>query len=252
MKRTSFYLTTVLCISLATHRGAGESGAGRLIRGSNSLRNGVIQNKAEHQAYAEARKQTNPVKRAVMLEAFIAHFPESDLTGDALEEALALYGKFDRQRLQEAAAESHPAIDATNFPSRALNVFSERAQVENVGPDSPQRAIACSHALEDIADLAKWQKPNNFSMVKFNQLRSKVGSIFYGMAGFCHLLAKQFAEARSYYLKSVEFDPESIPNLAELAEADLEMTPIDVRGFWYAARSMMLSRAKLGGWYDRS
>jgi len=69
------------------------------------------------------------------------------------------------------------------------------------------------------------------------------------MAGFCAYVARSFVEARSYYRKALQFDPNNLANIRELAMAQLSMDPIDVTGFWYAARARNLGMAQ--GWVRR-
>src|SRR5262249_18542351 len=62
--------------------------------------------------------------------------------------------------------------------------------------------------------------------------------------GFAALQAKDFGAARDFYLKSVQLDPGNLQDVYQLGITDLQMTPLDVSGFWYAAKAISLAQAQ--------
>jgi hypothetical protein len=76
---------------------------------------------------------------------------------------------------------------------------------------------------------------------EFKTMRDQVAKIFYGAAGFAALQSKDFGQARNYYLKAVEIDPTELQDVYQLSVAELQMSPIDVNGFWYLAKAYHLS-----------
>lgn len=205
---------------------------------------------AEGDAYAAAKNELNPARRAAMLEGFIFRYPDSLLVTDAFDLVLKTYEKLDHDHSADASLLLHSEVDDKNILALAVLVFRGRVQISTVGPQSPAFTQSCIRAHKGIQALPMWQKPQTFSGDQYARMRNKAGAIFYGMAGFCESAKGRYKEARTYYLDSVRLDPNDITNLGELGFADLKINPIDVTGFWYAAKSISLARAKFGGSYD--
>jgi hypothetical protein len=68
-----------------------------------------------------------------------------------------------------------------------------------------------------------------------------MAGIFNGAAGFGALQNKEYSRARDFYLKS---DLTDLQNVFQLALAELEMNPQDIRGFWHAARAVHLAQSQ--------
>ena len=78
----------------------------------------------------------------------------------------------------------------------------------------------------------------------FAKLKSQMSLIFFGAAGFGHLEKKQYSLARDNYLKALQIDSSDLQNTYQLSLAELEMSPVDLDGFWYAVKAANLAKAQ--------
>src|SRR5262249_53915907 len=93
-----------------------------------------------------------------------------------------------------------------------------------------------------LAGLATWQKLPGISDAENTKLKEQMTVIFAGAAGFGALQAKDYATARSFYLRSVKIDSGNLQDIYQLGLACLEMNPLDKNGFWYVAKAITLAR----------
>jgi hypothetical protein len=75
----------------------------------------------------------------------------------------------------------------------------------------------------------------------FGKLHDQMSVIFEGALGFAAFTNKDYPAARDHYLKSVRIDAGNLQDLYQLGLSQLQLTPIDVSGFWYLARAWNLA-----------
>jgi len=90
--------------------------------------------------------------------------------------------------------------------------------------------------------IAGWPKPEGMTDSDFQSVRSQMGDIFYGAAGFCALKDKDYATARTFYEKAFRSDPTQVQDVWQLAISELEMDPIDPQGFWYCGKAIDIAK----------
>jgi len=204
----------------------------------------IIKDAAEYNAYITALNQEEPVAKAAAMEAFAATYPNSVVKIDALEQAMAAYQQTgNNAKVLEAAVrilESEPA----NVRALAIAAFIKRATATANG-DLKMAQEAGGFAQAGLGALPNWRKPEEMSDQDFAKVCKQMEAIFYGAAGFAALEAKDFAVARESYLKSVAIDPSNMQDTYQLAIAELQMTPLDVNGFWHAAKVINLAQNQI-------
>ena len=184
-------------------------------------------------------------KRAQALEIFIAWYPNSTLRIDAYEQLMAAWQNANDPGKADAAAVKLLQIDPDNVRALANRAYVGRARATAGNPAALADAIAA--AQHGVVALAKWRKPEAMSEAEFARLKIQVLAIFNGVLGNAALQAKDYANARRYYLGAVSVDPDNLQDVYQLAVAQLEGTPIDPLGFWYAAHAMAIARSTKNG-----
>lgn len=95
VKRIAFFLFSILCASeVSSHRAPGLEFAVRQsvplsVQGS-SLQDS-IQDRDERAAFLSTLNESNPAKKATMLESFIGKYPDSVAAPEAFEQAIGLW-----------------------------------------------------------------------------------------------------------------------------------------------------------------
>jgi len=211
----------------------------------------VIKDPGEYNAYIAALNTPDPTAKAQAMEAFVVQYPQSIVKIDALEQTMAAYQQVmaayhqagNLLKEQEAAskvletASKILEINLSNVRALAVVVFIERAQAT----DLPRAAKVLEDAQKGLQALPGWQKPDGMSDEEFGKLKSEMGEIFEGAAGFGALQAKDYTAARAFYTKSAQSNPNNLQDIYQLGIADLEMNPIDVKGLWYIAKAYNLA-----------
>ncbi|HKE33410.1 MAG TPA: tetratricopeptide repeat protein [Candidatus Angelobacter sp.] len=233
-RRLSSFFGAILLAILSISPLASATEAPTAQRGAGNQK--VIRDPVEYNAYITALNTQDPAQKGAAMEAFVRNYPESVVKVDALEQAMAAYQQAGNQAKVNEIAKRILAMEPNNLRALAVIVYIERLSTDGLRPE------ACASALRGLQILGSWQKPEVLGEVEFHKLRAQMAEIFFGAAGQCALLAKDYAAARDYYFKALQINPRDLQNVYQLAVADLEMTPIDVNGFWYVAKSMNLAQ----------
>jgi hypothetical protein len=210
----------------------------------------TIKDQAEYNAYMTAFSTQDPAAKAAAMEAFVAQYPNSVVKIDGLEQAMAAYQRSGNQAKVEDTANRILHLDPNNIRALAIVVFIKRIQATQQG-NVQLAADAASQAQRGLAVLPGWTKPEGINDADFQKLRNQMSAIFNGAAGFSALQAKSYAAARDFYVKSLQADPTSMTDTYQLAIALLESNPIDVTGFWYAAKAINLAASQNNGAAER-
>src|SRR5260370_13540466 len=209
MNRAWICLTLGLAIVLATSVSAQQTK--------------VIKDQAEYNAYIAALNTPDPAARAAAMEAFVAQYPNSVVKIDALEQAMAAYQQALNQRKVMEKATQILALDGNNVRALAIVTYIERSTA-----NTPEKAAkARADGEKGLQLLPDWKKPEDISDADFEKLRNQMTVIFAGAAGFGALQGKDYAAAKTYYLKSIQIDPNNLQDVYQLGLASLEPAPID-------------------------
>lgn len=133
-------------------------------------------------------------------------------------------------------------IDPGNVRALAIATFLQRAAATR--GDQAAVGKVRANAEKGLAAVEGWPKPDGMTDEAFGRLRSQMTAIFAGAAGYGALQAKDYASARTYFLKAVEIDPANLQDVYQLAIACLETNPTEVSGFWYVARAVSLAKGR--------
>lgn len=196
----------------------------------------VIKDPAEFNAYMSAFNMTDPAQKAAAMESFLKQYPNSIMKSTALEQLLAAYDASRNQAKEMETATRILTDSPDNVSALAIKTAIERSQGT---PESI--AQAGSDAQKGLQAMANWKKPESMSDDNFEKAKNQMTEIFNGAAGFAALQSKDYAGASAYYLKSIAKDPNNLQDIYQLALADLEMTPINLDGFWYGAHAITLA-----------
>ena len=203
----------------------------------------TIKDPAEYNAYIAALNTDDPKQKAAAMEAFINQYPNSVVRIDAMEQAMAAYQQAGNVAKVRDTVTRILQLDADNIRALAIVTFLKRADATTSG-DASAAKEAGLYGERGLNGLARWLKPEGLSDADFGKLKNQVAEIFYGAVGFSALQTRDYARARQYYLKSVPLDPANLQDVYQLAVAELEITPSDLDGFWYAAKAINLARAQ--------
>lgn len=196
----------------------------------------TIRDQVEYNDYLAAFNTQDPVARAAKMEAFVDRYPESVKFMEALEGALT--GHQQSGDLKKAAEIGKRVLLVDPNHVRALVVLAFEAQSRDKGSE------AAKYAERGLRALPNWPKPPEFSEKEFSSLCARMARAFYSVAGFSALNAKDYAKARGYLLRVYEIGGAELQDVYRLAMAELEMTPMDIHGFWYLAKAMALAQAQ--------
>jgi tetratricopeptide (TPR) repeat protein len=198
-------------------------------------------NPAEYDNYQAALNAREPAKRATAMEVFVAWYPNSVLRNEALEHAMAAWSAANEPAKADFIAGKLLQIDPDNLHALANRVYAGRARA--VQGDKAAIAPMVASAEHGLAALTAWQKPASLDDAAFERTRQQMSAVFNGALGFAALQAKDYDKARLYYRESVAGDPENLQDVYQLAVSQLEGTPLDALGFWFAARAIAIARA---------
>ena len=198
-------------------------------------------NPAEYDNFQAALKTPDPAKRATAMEVFAAWYPNSILRTESLEHAMAAWMAAKEPAKADFIAGKLLQIDPDNVHALAHRVYAARARA--VQGDKAAIEPMVAGAERGVAALAKWQKPASLDDATFVRTKEQMSAVFNGALGYAALQAKDYDKARRYYRESVAAEPDNLQDVYQLAVSQLEGTPLDALGFWFAARSIAIARA---------
>jgi tetratricopeptide (TPR) repeat protein len=198
-------------------------------------------NPAEYDNYQAALNTREPAKRALAMEVFVAWYPNSILRNEALEHAMAAWTAAREPAKADFIAGKLLQIDADNVHALANRVYAGR--VKAVQGDKAAIAPMVAAAERGLAALDKWQKPASLDDASFASTKQQLSAVFNGALGYAAIQDKDYDKARRYYRDSVTADPNNLQDVYQLAVSQLEGTPLDALGFWFAARAIAIARA---------
>jgi tetratricopeptide (TPR) repeat protein len=198
-----------------------------------------IKDPAEYNAYIAALNTQDAKQKAAAMMAFLQQYPNTIMKQEALEQARAAYqASGDVQKLEEVCR-----LILKDNPNDVQSLALVTAIDRNKGtPEAAAQARAESE--KGLQLLPGWKKPEGTSDADFEKVKTQMTIVFNGAAGFGALQAKDYASAKNYYLKAlqgVQLDPNNMQDVYQLAIAKLESNPLDVDGFWYAAKAIHLA-----------
>src|SRR5216683_6497442 len=200
-----------------------------------------FQNPAEYDNYMSALNTRDAAKRATAMEVFAAWYPGSVLRIDAYEQAMAAWQAANQPDKADFIAGKLLQVDPDNVHSLAYRVYVGRMRA--VQGDRSAIAPLVAAAERGLAALPKWRKPASLTDDGFARTRQQIGAVFNGALGYAALQAKDYDKARRHYREAVAAEPDNLQDVYQLAVSQLEGTPLDALGFWYAARSIAIARA---------
>jgi tetratricopeptide (TPR) repeat protein len=200
----------------------------------------VIKDPAEYNAYIAALNIQDPAQKAAAMEAFVKQYPQSIVLPEALEQALSAYQLAGNQAKIEETARRILQLTPNDLHALAIVVALDRIKATN--GDAPALKEMCTDSQTGVQALPGWQKPGEMADADFQKLRTQMTNIFNGAAGFCALQSKNYAQARDFYTKAFEIEPNNLQDVYQLAVAYLEMNPIDLNGLWYCSKAMQLAQ----------
>jgi len=204
----------------------------------------TIQDREELNAYTVALNTQNPAQKAAAMEAFVKQYPHSIVLIDALEQAMAAYQAAGNAAKVGETASRILALTPDNVRALAILAYLDRATATQGGPNAAEALRdACVHSRTGLLHLPGWEKPEGVDDAEFAKLRGQIADILNGAAGFCELQAKNYADARTYYLEAFRLDSTNLGDVYQLAVACLEMKPVDVSGFWYIGKAISLANS---------
>jgi tetratricopeptide (TPR) repeat protein len=198
-------------------------------------------NPAEYDAYMAALNTRDAEKRATAMEVFIAWYPTSVLRTDAYEQAMAAWHAANQPVKADVIAGKLLQADPDNVRALANRVYGTRARA--IQGDPAAMASMVEAAERGLAALAKWRKPAQLADEVFARNKQQLGAVFNGALGDAALRAKDYDKARRHYREAVVAEPDNLQDVYQLAVSQLEGTPLDALGFWYAARAIAIARA---------
>lgn len=199
----------------------------------------VIKDQTEYNAYMSALNTQDAASRAAAMEAFARQYPESVVYLDALEQEMADWQKAGNVAKVKEAAKQVLVADSGNV--RALAVVVALDRFSAMQGDKPSLDELCLDSTGGMREVSLWQKPNGMNDADFAELSKQMEGIFDGAAGFCALQQKNYSQARDFYTRAYGVDHTNSQDIFQLTVADLEMTPLDVNGFWYCTHGLALA-----------
>ena len=202
----------------------------------------VIKDPLEYNSYIAALNTQDPAAKGAAFDAFVIQYPNSVVKIDALEQAMAAYQGANNQEKVEAIAKQLLGMNPDNVRALAILTVLDRFHATQGKQAALQEG--CAYAQKGREALPVWPKPDGLSDTDFETLRKQMSTIFDGAAGFCALQAKDYATARTNYLKSFQIDPSNMQDIYQLGIADMLMNPMDLNGFWYLAKAINIATAQ--------
>jgi tetratricopeptide (TPR) repeat protein len=198
-------------------------------------------NPAEYDAFMAALNTRDAEKRATAMEVFNAWYPTSVLRIDAYEQAMAAWHAANQPAKADVIAGKLLQADPDNVRALANRVYGTRGRA--IQGDPAAMASTVEAAERGLAALAKWRKPTQLTDEVFARNKQQLGAVFNGALGDAALRAKDYDKARRHYREAVAAEPDNLQDVYQLAVSQLEGTPLDALGFWYAARAIAIARA---------
>ena len=208
---------------------------------ANAATKKVIEDEAEYKAYVAAVNTQDPREQAEAMEAFIRKYPKSVVAAEAMERAM-----WDWQSVGDAikvleVAKELLGVDSGNV--RALAVVVALDRISAAQGDSAALDEICRYSTAGMREVSMWQKPAGMTDADFALLNKQMGGIFNSAAGYCALEQRNFLQARDWFTRAIEADATDLQDMYDLVISDLELTPIDVNGFWYCAKAIQLAKS---------
>lgn len=195
---------------------------------------------AEYDNYMAALNARDPAKRAAAMEVFVAWYPNSVLRTEALQHAMAAWQAANQPDKAGTIAAKLLQTDPTNVHALAYRVYAARGRA--LQGDSSALGPMVAAAERGLSALSQWQKPTSLNDETFARDKQRITAQFKGALGYFALQAKDYERARRYLREAVAADPGNLQDVYQLAVAQLEGSPLDALGFWYAARSIAIAR----------
>jgi tetratricopeptide (TPR) repeat protein len=241
MKNVFVTVVLAFAIGAAGQQPTQSAQPGQTQSGTTPTNQKVIKDPAEYNAYVAALNTQDPAQKAAAMEAFVKQYPQSIVLTDALEQAMAGYQQAGNQAKVEETAKRILQLVPNNIRALAIVVALDRAKA--TGGDQAALKEMCTDAQTGVQAVPGWQKLEGMSDADFEKVRTQMTDIFTGASGFCALQSKNYPQARDFYTKAFEIDPNNLQDVYQLAVADLEMNPIDLNGLWYCSKAMQLAQA---------
>lgn len=205
----------------------------------------VVKDPVEYNAYMMALNASDPTLKARAFEAFLTTFPASILKADALEQLMAAYQGVGDNASLEGAARRLVEVEPRNV--RALVILSVLARVHATEVTGAERgtsaAAAADYARRALAAMPDWQPSSDMPVAEFARLKTHSTALLNGALGFDALVRADWPHAKTYYREAVRLDPTDLQNTYQLAIAELQASPLDPEGFWWAAKAEALATA---------
>jgi hypothetical protein len=204
----------------------------------------VIKDQVEYNSYMSALNTQDPGQKAALMEAFVKTYPGSVVKSDALDYAMAGYQQAGNASKAEAVALQIVAASPDHY--RALLIISYAKRARAAQQKDPKEALALASEAQTAAEHALLVLPNaplpeGVTREEFDKQRAQIAPILHGIVGFGLLQKKSYQGARDEYLKS---DLTDLQNAFQLALCELEMTPIDIAGFWHLVKAAKLAETQ--------
>ena len=239
MKKVLVTVVLTLAIAANGQQPTQPSQSGQTQPGNAPASQKVIKDPGEYNAYITALNTTDPAAKAAAMEAFVKQYPQSVVLIDALEQAMAGYQQAGNQAKVEEMAKRVLQLQPNHIRALAVVVALDRAKATS--GDQAALKEGCASSQTGLQQLPGWQKPEGMQEADFGKLKDQMSQIFNGAAGFCALQNKDFANARTFYLKAIQNDPNDFLDTYQLTIAFLETDPVDLTGFWYGAKALRLA-----------
>jgi tetratricopeptide (TPR) repeat protein len=202
----------------------------------------AITDPAEYKAYLPALHSQNPFTVA----AFVTRYPQSSAIGEIIAHLIAPY--------------LEPAKKVSGYSSADAKLLELAKRLRELAPDDV-RALAmittldrkrvsigireevnemCADSQSGLRQLRGWKATDKMTSAEFRKLSSNIADTFNGAAGFCALQRKDYTAARTFYEKAFQLNPTKLEDIYQLTVTDLEMKPMDPKGFWYCGRLIQL------------
>lgn len=193
---------------------------------------------AEYNAYTAALRTDNPYTVAT----FVTAYPQSAGVKAVLEQLIEWYVFIENkangysnvdekvrelsERLRQIAPiDVRPLAVMTAIDRRRASMLMENALSE-----------MCGESASGLMELPSWRAPEGMRRSQFNKSRTEMAYTFNAAAGQCAFQAKNLFAARRFYESALRFDSSKLDDLYQLTLTDLEMKPIDPKGFQYCEK----------------
>ena len=202
----------------------------------------MIKDVAEYRALMAAMSLQDPKQKVAAMEAFIVQYPRSAAKATALEEMLEAYARTGDEANEVGTANRILQVEPDNLRVLAILTFFARGCVEQdpIRPVTDASKDLLDVGQKGLANLPEWLKTHAPFPSDAVRLRDELTMIFAGAAGRGALQNEDYRSARTFYEQALAINPLNLPDLYELALADLGMNPVDPNGFWYCGKVMSL------------